>query len=128
MKNDIKGRNDVELLVNTFYGHVKKDKTIGYIFDEVAKIDWNHHLPKMYSFWASILLGEKSFSGNPMQKHIELSKLTELTEKEFSAWLYLFNKTVDELFEGTTAEEAKIRAANIARLILFKIDKNSLKG
>ena len=39
-----------------------------------------------------------------------------------------YNKTVDELFEGTTAEEAKIRAANIARLILFKIDKNSLKG
>ncbi len=122
MKNDISNRDDIELLVNTFYDSVKANVVIGPIFSDVAKVDWKHHLPKMYSFWASLLLGEHSFSGNPMQKHIELSKLTKMSNVEFSEWLILFIKTVDELFEGEKAEEAKTRAANIARLMLHKIE------
>lgn len=121
MKNDITNKHDIELLVNTFYDKVKTNKIIGHIFNDVAKVDWEHHLPKMYSFWASLLLGEHSFSGNPMQKHIALSKLTTMSEVEFSEWLSLFIQTTDELFEGEKAEEAKTRAANIARLMLHKI-------
>jgi hemoglobin len=121
MKNDIQNRSDIELLVNTFYEKVRENKVLGYIFNDVAKINWESHLPKMYSFWASILLGEHSFSGNPMQKHIALSKITEMTDKEFSEWLYLFIETVDELFVGEKANEAKLRAGNIARLMLHNI-------
>jgi hemoglobin len=121
MKNDITNKPDIELLVNTFYDKVKTNKIIGHIFNDVAKVDWEHHLPKMYSFWASLLLGEHSFSGNPMQKHIALSKQTTMSEVEFSEWLSLFIQTTDELFEGEKAEEAKTRAANIARLMLHKI-------
>ena len=104
MKNDITNKPDIELLVNTFYDKVKTNKIIGHIFNDVAKVDWEHHLPKMYSFWASLLLGEYSFSGNPMQKHIALSKLTTMSEVEFSEWLSLFIQTTDELFEGEKAE------------------------
>lgn len=121
MKNDIQNRSDIELLVNTFYEKVRENKMLGYIFNDVAKINWESHLPKMYSFWASILLGEHSFSGNPMQKHIALSKITEMTDKEFSEWLYLFIETVDELLVGEKANEAKLRAGNIARLMLHNI-------
>lgn len=121
MKNDITNKPDIELLVNTFYDKVKTNKIIGHIFNDVAKVNWEHHLPKMYSFWASLLLAEHSFSGNPMQKHIALSKLTTMSEVEFSEWLSLFIQTTDELFEGEKAEEAKTRAANIARLMLHKI-------
>ncbi|MCB0537010.1 MAG: group III truncated hemoglobin [Bacteroidetes bacterium] len=121
MKSDITNRKDIELLVNTFYDKVRNNPVLGYIFDDVAKIDWENHLPKMYSFWASILLEEHSFSGNPMQKHIALSKITEMTDKEFSEWLHLFTVTVDELFVGEKANEAKLRAGNIARLMLHNI-------
>ena len=121
MKSDITNRKDIELLVNTFYEKIRSNPVLGYIFDDVAKINWETHLPKMYSFWASILLGEHSFSGNPMQKHIALSKLTEITDKEFSEWLNLFTVTVDELFFGENSNEAKLRAGNIARLMLHNI-------
>ena len=121
MKSDITNRKDIELLVNTFYDKVRNNPVLGYIFDDVAKIDWENHLPKMYSFWASILLEEHSFSGNPMHKHIALSKITEMTDKEFSEWLHLFTVTVDELFVGEKANEAKLRAGNIARLMLHNI-------
>ncbi len=125
LKNDIKTRQDIILLVDTFYDKVKKEPTLGYIFDQVAKVDWSKHLPVMYSFWSSILLGEKSFGGNPMKKHIELGKITPMTEVEFSAWKKIFTETVYELFEGDKANEAVVRAENIARLMLFKIEKNA---
>lgn len=121
MKQDIESRDDIVLLVNTFYNLVKENNKLGYIFNDVAKIDWDSHLPKMYSFWASLLLAEHSFSGNPMEKHIALSKITSMTEVEFSEWLLLFTNTVDILFEGEKATEAKVRAGNIARLMLHKI-------
>lgn len=123
MKEDIKTRQDVELLVDSFYEKVRSNKVIGIIFNDIAGVDWELHLPKMYSFWASLLLGERSFSGNPMQKHIALSRRASMTEREFSVWLQLFHETLDELFSGEKAEEAKIRADNIARLMLHKINR-----
>ena len=95
---------------------------IGYIFNDVAKVNWTEHLPVMYSFWGSLLLNEGTYAGNPMQKHIALSKLTPLTSTEFAEWLRLFTQTVDELFTGPIADEAKTRAANIARMMLAKIN------
>ena len=121
-KQDITNRNDVIQLVDTFYNKVKVNEKLGYIFNDVAKVNWEHHLPKMYSFWSGILLGEQSFTGNPIEKHIALSKTTSLTSIEFTEWLLLFTNTVDELFRGEVANEAKLRAGNIARLILHKIE------
>lgn len=123
MKRDIENRTDIELLVNTFYDKVQINSLLGPIFNDVARVDWDHHLPRMYQFWAGLLLGEPGFSGNPMRKHVELSRMTSLTETEFSEWLRLFDETTDELFAGEKAEEAKIRAANIAKMMLYKIDQ-----
>ncbi len=122
MKNDIQDRADIEMMVNTFYGKVRESIVLGYIFDNVAQVNWESHLPRMYSFWASVLLDEQSYSGNTMHKHLELNKITSLTNVEFSEWLLLFNQTVSELFEGDKADEAKVRATNIARLMFHKIN------
>ena len=122
MKKDIENRVDVELLVNTFYDGIKVHSLLGPIFNVSANVNWETHLPKMYSFWSSLLLGEQSFNGNPMATHISLSKNIPLTTLEFTEWIQLFNTTVDGLFEGEKANEAKTRAANIARLMLFKIE------
>ncbi|MEX2411075.1 MAG: group III truncated hemoglobin [Candidatus Paceibacterota bacterium] len=121
MKKDIFSRKDIELLVNTFYDKVRLNPTLGPVFNDVAKVNWVSHLPRMYSFWAAQLLGESGFKGNPMKKHIELSKLTRLSEHEFNEWLTLFFETTDQLFEGEKAMKAKTKALNIARLMLHKI-------
>ena len=36
---DLAGRADIERLVNTFYERVRSDDLLGFIFDDVAKID-----------------------------------------------------------------------------------------
>lgn len=117
---DIENREDIMLLVNTFYEDVKADKTIGHIFTKVVAVDWDAHLPKMYNFWESVLLGG-TFNGNPMQAHIALSKQTEMGNEQFDAWQQIWDKTIDKLFTGHKAMEAKTRANNIAQLMLYKI-------
>ncbi|HPW98721.1 MAG TPA: group III truncated hemoglobin [Flavobacterium sp.] len=121
MKKDIEDKNDIVLLVNSFYNAVQENEILGFIFNDVAKINWDEHLPRMYAFWTSMLLNEHLFSGNPMEKHITLSKITSMTEIQFNEWLLLFTTTVDKLFKGEIANEAKFRAENIARLMLLKI-------
>lgn len=125
LKRDIKNHDDIVLLIDTFYDKVQSNETIGFIFNNVVHVSWPHHLPKMYSFWGSLLLGEHSYTGNPMARHIELGKVTAMTQTQFTAWLNLFTATVDELFTGEKAEEAKTRAANIAGLMLHKIQQSS---
>ena len=123
MKKELSSREDVKLMVDTFYEKVRVNPTLGYIFNEVAKVNWEHHLPVMYSFWSSMMFGEQSYSSNPMSVHIALNKKTPLTENEFSEWIKIFTENVDEHFEGEKAEEIKSRAINIARLMQFKVQE-----
>ncbi len=123
-KTPIQNRSDIELLVNEFYRKVRKDDLIGFIFNEVADIDWEKHMPVMYSFWESALLDVMSYKGNVMTTHIALSKKTPLTEEHFSRWKKLFFETLDEFFEGEKVVEAKRRADTMATLMLYKIDQS----
>ncbi len=120
MKTDIRNRKDIEKLVNAFYNKVKTDDVIGYLFTEVAKVDWEAHLPKMYNFWENILFCTANYNGNPMMKHKELHEKSPMTQEHFQHWISLFTATVDKLFEGPKAEEIKNRAMNIASLMMYK--------
>ncbi|MFZ1497953.1 MAG: group III truncated hemoglobin [Saprospiraceae bacterium] len=119
--NDIKSRKDIETLVNSFYLKVRNNEIIGFIFDDVAHVDWEHHLPRMYDFWETTLFGKAVYKGNPIIKHILLSKKTPMDALHFDTWLALWKQTVDENFIGETANEAKQKAQNISALMLYKI-------
>ena len=121
--NDISTDEDVKLLVDEFYKKVLVDPTIGFIFTEVVQLSWEKHIPVMYSFWSSLLLGTNTYSGNPMVKHFELDKLIPLTKIHFDRWLQLWEGTVKENFSGAKADEARTRAKNIAGIMQFKIEQ-----
>ncbi|NDP27555.1 MAG: group III truncated hemoglobin [Flavobacterium sp.] len=120
MKTDIKNREDIEKLVSIFYGKVKHDPAISYFFNDVAKVNWENHLPRMSDFFENILLSSGSYDGNPMMAHEELHKKSEVRGEHFQHWIVLFNITVDELFVGAKAEEIKQRAINIAAAMMNK--------
>lgn len=122
MLHDISNIDDIKILVDTFYIKVRKDETIGPIFNEVAKFEWHVHIPVMYTFWDSIIFGNVSYKGNPMIKHIDLARKTEMGPLQFEVWLKYWNETVDELFQGEKATEAKTRADSIANLMMHKIN------
>jgi hemoglobin len=122
MKRDIETTGDIKMLVDAFYKKVIPDAEIGYYFTTVIKLDWNIHIPVMYSFWETVLLGKLSYKGNPVKQHIELDKKEKLLPAHFERWLYLWAQTIDEYFEGLKAAEAKQKAETMARLMLLKID------
>ena len=117
---DIENREDIEQLVNAFYAKVLKDDKIGFFFNEIVQIDWEKHFPIMYDFWETILFDTMKYKGNPMTKHIVLSKKEPLTSEHFERWLLLWGHTVNEYFAGERASEAKERAKMIAELMKFK--------
>jgi hemoglobin len=121
MNHDIKNRQDIEQLINTFYDKVKKDDLIGFIFNDVAKVNWKKHLPVMYDFWQNIIFYTNNYNGNPMMVHMHLSQRTPLTKEHFERWMQLFRQTVDELFEGEKAMLAKEKANSIATIMQVKI-------
>ncbi len=121
MKTDIRDRDDIVILVDAFYQIVKKDPTIGYLFTEVALVNWEKHLPIMYDFWDNILFHTGNFEGNPMVKHRMLDQKSTLTETHFRHWTKLWKTTVDDFFEGEKANEIKVRAENISKLMMNKV-------
>jgi len=115
--HDIRTRADIVRLVDGFYADVRRDAILGPIFDDVARTDWDVHLPKMYDFWESVLFGRGTFRGNPLAVHLALGERVPLGEREFGRWLELFSGQIDALFAGPVAEDAKFRAARIAAVM-----------
>ena len=128
MLEDIQTPNDIKLLLDQFYAKVLHDETIGYVFTEVAQINLPHHMPILYSFWESILLGIASYNGNPILKHIELNKKEALTDMHFTQWKKLFFETIDENFQGPIANLAKEKANAMQWLMQHKIAMSEQAG
>jgi hemoglobin len=122
---DIASRADIERLVNHFYERVRDDDRLGPIFDDGAQTDWARHLPKMYDFWQGVLFGVPGFRGNPLSVHRELARRLPLGDREFGRWLGLFHESVDTLFSGPCAEDAKTRAVRIAAVMQHHIATDS---
>ncbi|MBC6492500.1 hemoglobin-like protein [Flavihumibacter stibioxidans] len=121
MKRDINNRQDIEMLINSFYEVVKQDPVIGHFFSDVVKVNWEKHLPVMYDFWENILFYSGSYTGNPMAVHKHLHSLHPLTKENFDQWLRIFKSTARNLFEGDNTELIIQRAQSIAMVMELKI-------
>lgn len=118
IKKDIATLKDVQLVVDTFYDKIRKDDLLATIFDEVIQDRWPMHLEKMYSFWSTVLLDDKSYRGAPFVPHAILP----ISKEHFNRWLELFFATVDDNFVGEKAEKAKWQGERMAEMFLMKID------
>lgn len=118
-KNDILEIEDIKQLVDAFYDRVRKDELLSQIFNERIEDRWPAHLEKMYRFWQTVLLDEHTYYGAPFPPHATL----KVDAVHFQRWLLLFRETVDELFIGQKAEEAKWRGQKMAQMFEIKINQ-----
>ncbi len=129
--HDIETRGDCERLVRAFYGRALTDPVIGWLFTDVARLDVEAHVPRIASFWETILLGARSYGGGAFAPHAALNARVELRAGHFERWLWLWQQTVDELFEGERAQLAKSHAVRVAGAFharLRPIDPGSASG
>jgi len=126
MKHDIQTREDVHLLVSSFYKKVRADKILGPFFNDVIK-DWDAHLERLTSFWETSLFMsrklEHKYHGDPLEAHVKVDKEnnSSITELHFGLWLNLWFATIEERFEGDIAENAKRRARKMGSFLYLKI-------
>lgn len=116
-QRELKNREDLIELLDAFYAKVRMDPLIGTVFNDLAKVNWEEHLPKIYNFWDTLLFGAENYRGRPFPPHLPL----DLEAKHFQRWLHLFFETVDEKFAGLKADEIKSRAFMIGRNFLANI-------
>ena len=128
MKRDIESRDDIELMLYTFYRKAFADDVIGYFFKEVVPLDLNTHIPEITDFWESILFNSHSYRKNVMEIHKQISDRSTISKKHLERWVKLFTETVTEEFDGQKAELMKQRALSIATLMEIRFNQSNLQS
>ncbi len=125
---DIQDRGDCERLVRAFYGRALVDPIIGWIFVDVAKLDLEAHVPRIASFWETVLLDGRSYMGGAFRPHLALHARVRLRAGHFERWLWLWRTTVDDLFAGERAELAKSHAQRVAHAFHSRLEAQDATG
>jgi hemoglobin len=127
---DIETDADCELLVRDFYGRAMADEKIGPLFTDVAELDLEAHIPVIAAFWATNLLGAKSYRGGAFGVHGRLHQKAPggLKREHFERWLVLWCQTVDEHFDGPIAAAAKVHALRVANAFFGRLQMQPAGG
>lgn len=72
-KKDIENREDLSLLVRTFYAKIRANEEIGHYFNETIT-DWGLHLEKLTDFWENNLFAARKYFGDPLKAHVEMDE------------------------------------------------------
>jgi hemoglobin len=115
-KRDIVAIEDIKLMVDFFYAKVREDGMLSFIFNDRIRDHWSEHLEKMYKFWQTVLLDEHTYFGAPFPPHATL----DINYTHYERWVQLFNETIDHLFIGDKAQEAKWRGQKMAQVFLAR--------
>ncbi len=120
-RKDIKNRDDVALLVSSFYEKVRNNTTLKPFFSSIE--DWDKHLDTLTTFWESSLFLKTKYYGNPLEAHIKVDQANEntITQEHFGIWMNLWFETIDELYEGEYANMAKNRARKMSTFLYLKL-------
>lgn len=121
----IEDRQDVSLLVRTFYMKIRKDEVLGPIFN-TSITDWESHLELLTDFWESQLFLKRNYHGNPVTAHQEVDEKMNhtITSEHFGLWLNLWFDTIDKLYAGEVAWIAKNRAQKMSTMLFMKMYEN----
>lgn len=95
----------IKNLVTNFYQKIQRDEILGPIFNDIAKVNWDHHIPLICQFWNSIMLKTNEYHGNAYRKHVILGEETPLTKTHFARWLAIFQ---EEAFKYLPAQAAQL--------------------
>jgi hemoglobin len=111
---DLDDRAEIAEMVRRFYSDVAQDDLLGPMFNDVARVDWSEHLPKLTAFWCRALLAQPGYEGNPYRAHQRVHERRAFTAEHFERWLDLFFETLDLGWTGPNVTRAKALASRVA--------------
>jgi hemoglobin len=113
---DLDDREQVADMVRRFYRDVAQDDLLGPMFNQIARVDWSEHLPKLTDFWCRMLFAAPGYQGNPLRAHQLVHAQRPFTAAHFERWLELFFDTLELGWVGPNAEKVKVFATKVARV------------
>lgn len=111
---DLACRADLDALLAAFYGRAVVDPRLRPVFVDEMQLDLAVHLPVIAAFWEQVLFRTGSYGGRTMEVHRRIHERIPLTEAHFDRWLELWQSSVDAMFAGPVAEQAKTHATRMA--------------
>lgn len=105
----------IDVLVAAFYERARAHQVLGPVFMEAigdSQDAWAAHEAKIASFWRNAVGLDRSFSGNPMLKHLANA---DIVPDQFSDWLALFRETAEEVLPVEAALGIAALADRIGR-------------
>ena len=115
-------RSSIGCFVRAFYGEIRQHATLGPIFNEKIGAHWEEHFETLTDFWMNVLLGARSYKGNPFGVH---RQVTALKEEHFDMWLSVFHpvaaKMLDPDMAAAASEKAERIASSLRNGLFFKI-------
>ena len=113
---DLDTADEIADMVRRFYADVTQDDLLGPMFNDVARVDWSEHLPKLTAFWCRALLDQPGYQGNPFRAHMHVHTKHAFTPAHFERWLTLFHETIELGWTGPNTRRALDLADNVARV------------
>lgn len=113
-RHDISGRDDIYALLERFYGRALVDDLLADPFTDVREKGLASHLPVMCDFWETALFRAGLYKGSALTVHRDVHRDHRLDHRHFIRWLTLWVDTVDQMYRGPVAEQAKTQARRIA--------------
>ncbi|MFT5629425.1 MAG: hemoglobin [Gammaproteobacteria bacterium] len=105
-------------VVSIFYQRVRQHPKLGPIFCAHV-IDWPAHEQKITSFWRNAILMERTYSGNPMQAHLNAGNVRS---DDFADWLAEFDVVLTEVLPEVPAQAWSALAHRIGQGLRFGLD------
>ena len=112
---DVETDDDVRAVVHAFYRGIEADPVLGPYF---AGVDWEAHLPRMVSFWSSVVFQTGAYRGRPFAPH---ARLAGLERRHFARWTRRFRRTVEARYAGERATLMVARAEQVAGVFQVKL-------
>lgn len=119
---DIESKEDIQLLVDTFYDGVLNDPLMRPVFEESLP-HWEHHKSRVINFWDNWIFQTGAYDGGMMWKHMDRHAKHPMTRERFEHWLAHWKFTIDELFHGKNADFAKAKAIEIGNVLFVKLNR-----
>jgi hemoglobin len=99
---------DLHRTLVAFYARVEADPLLAPYFEG---IDMLAHMPRIESFWATLLFHTGTYSGSAFQPHL---LMPGLTSRHFERWVATLEATLDTCFAGPKTEQMKALGHRIA--------------
>ncbi len=115
---------EIGAVVQGFYIRVRQDPELGPVFAAHVQ-DWPAHEEKIASFWRNAILFERSYDGNPMQRHLAAGNVRA---GMFLRWLDLFDETLADQLAPDIAATWSALARKIGRGLAMGVADRDAKG